>query len=110
MLFWIALVLLALWLIGMLGVYNIGDFVHVLLLVGFMLPLAFLRARDAAARRAVGGGPADRVTDSRSKVVRLILDNSLLLLAEPLRVLYGRTLPGTATTRSRIRCTSGQRR
>jgi hypothetical protein len=61
MLFKIAIVLLALWLIGVVGVYNIGDLVHVLLLVGFMLLLlAFLRARDAAARRAVGAAPAER--------------------------------------------------
>jgi hypothetical protein len=61
MLFKTAIVLLTLWLIGVVGVYNIGDLVHVFLLVGFMLPLlAFLRARDAAARRAVGAGPADR--------------------------------------------------
>ncbi|HEX2459553.1 MAG TPA: DUF5670 family protein [Vicinamibacterales bacterium] len=60
MLFKIALVLLSLWLIGVVGVYNIGDSVHVLLLVGLMLLLlAFLRARDAGARRAVGG-PHDR--------------------------------------------------
>ena len=59
MLFKISLVLLSLWLIGVVGVYNVGDLVHVLLLVGLMLLLlAFLRARDAAARRAVGG-PAD---------------------------------------------------
>jgi hypothetical protein len=50
-----ALVLLAAWLLGLVGLYNIGDLVHVLLLVGLMLLLlAFLRARDAAARRAVG--------------------------------------------------------
>ena len=58
MLFKIALVLLSLWLIGVVGVYNVGDLVHVLLIVGLMLLLlAFLRARDAAARRAVGGPP-----------------------------------------------------
>jgi hypothetical protein len=58
MLFKIALVLLSLWLIGVVGVYNIGDSVHVLLLVGLMLLLlAFLRARDASTRRAVGGPP-----------------------------------------------------
>ena len=55
MLFKIALVLLAAWLLGVLGVYRAGDLVHVLLLVGLMLLLlAFLRARDAAVRRAVG--------------------------------------------------------
>jgi hypothetical protein len=56
MLFKIALALLAVWLLGVLGLYTIGDFVHVLLLGGlFLLLLAFLRARDAAVRRAVRG-------------------------------------------------------
>jgi hypothetical protein len=56
MLFKIALALLGVWLLGVLGVYTIGDLVHVLLLVGLMLLLlAFLRARDAAVRRAIGG-------------------------------------------------------
>jgi hypothetical protein len=60
MLFKIALVLLSLWLIGVVGVSYVGDLVHVLLLVGLMLLLlAFLRARDAAARRP-GGGSVDR--------------------------------------------------
>ena len=59
MLFKIALVLLAAWLLGVLGVYRAGDLVHVLLLVGLMLLLlAFLRARDAGVPRAVG--PSDR--------------------------------------------------
>ena len=56
MLFKIALALLAVWLLGVLGLYTIGDLVHVLLLVGlWLLLLAFLRARDAAVRGAVGG-------------------------------------------------------
>lgn len=56
MLFKIALVLLSSWLVGVVGVYDVGDLVHVLLLVGLMLLLlACLRARDAAARRAVRG-------------------------------------------------------
>jgi hypothetical protein len=60
MLFKISLVLLSLWLIGVVGVYRVGDLVHVLLLAGLMLLLlAFLRARDAAAR-APQGGPANR--------------------------------------------------
>ena len=59
MLFKIALVLLAAWLLGLVGLYNIGDLVHVLLLVGLLLLLlAFLRARDAAERRA-GGKPTE---------------------------------------------------
>ncbi|MGH9371773.1 MAG: DUF5670 family protein [Vicinamibacterales bacterium] len=56
MLLKIAFVLLIAWLLGVLGVYQVGDLVHVLLLVGLMLLLlAFLRARDAAARRGIGG-------------------------------------------------------
>ncbi len=48
MLLKIALVLLALWLTGMVGVYDIGDAVHVFLLVGVMLfLLGVLKARDA---------------------------------------------------------------
>lgn len=59
MLFKIALALLAIWVLGVIGLYSAGDLVHVLLLVGLMLLLlAFLKARDAAARRAV-----DRSTD-----------------------------------------------
>ena len=58
MLFKIAFVLLGAWLLGVLGAYPSGDLVHVLLLVGLMLLLlAFVRARDAALRRAVGGHP-----------------------------------------------------
>lgn len=57
MLFKIAMGLLALWLLGVFGVYDIGDLFHGFLLVGVMLLLlAFLRARDAAARRAVDDG------------------------------------------------------
>jgi hypothetical protein len=49
----VALVLLAVWLIGILGVYDIGDAVHVLLLVGGMLLLlGALKARDAATAAA----------------------------------------------------------
>jgi hypothetical protein len=56
MLFKTAFVLLIAWLLGVLGVYQVGDLVHVLLLVGLMLLLlAFLRARDAAVRRAIDG-------------------------------------------------------
>jgi len=58
MLFRIAVVLLMAWLLGVVGVYNVGDLVHVLLLVGLMLLLlAFLRAREAAVRRAAGRPP-----------------------------------------------------
>ena len=56
MLFKTALVLLVAWLLGVLGVYRLGELVHLLLLVGLMLLLlAFLKARDAAARRVVSG-------------------------------------------------------
>jgi hypothetical protein len=49
MLLKIALVLLAVWLFGVLGVYDIGDTVHIFLLVGGMLfLLGFLKAREAA--------------------------------------------------------------
>jgi hypothetical protein len=44
----IAVVLLVAWLIGVLGVYNLGELVHVLLLGGLMLLLlGFLKAREA---------------------------------------------------------------
>jgi hypothetical protein len=52
MLFRIAFCLLATWLIGVAGLYRVGDLVRVLLLVGLMIMLlAFLRARDVALRR-----------------------------------------------------------
>lgn len=56
MLFTISLVLLSGWVLGVIGVYHVGDIVHMLLLVGLLLlMIAFLRARDAAMRRAVPG-------------------------------------------------------
>ena len=61
MLFKVALVLLTAWLLGVLGVYRVGDLVHILLLVGLMLLLlAFLKARDTAARRVMEGPPDKR--------------------------------------------------
>ena len=61
MLFAIALGLLALWLLGVLGLYPGGDAVHVLLLVGVMLLLlSFLRGRDAVARRGTQSRTGDR--------------------------------------------------
>jgi hypothetical protein len=49
MLLKIAMVLIAAWLLGVLGIYSVGTIVHVLLLVGLMLLLlGVLRARDAA--------------------------------------------------------------
>ncbi len=51
MLFTVGLVLLAAWLLGVVGVYRIGELIHVFLLVGLMLLLlGSLRARDAAVR------------------------------------------------------------
>jgi hypothetical protein len=53
----IAFVLLIAWVLGVLGLYRIGDLVHVLLLVGLMLfLLGALKARDAAAARGTGAG------------------------------------------------------
>lgn len=47
----IGLVLLVAWLLGMLGVYRLGQNVHILLLVGLMLLfLGVLKARDAAGK------------------------------------------------------------
>jgi hypothetical protein len=43
--------LLMTWLLGVLGVYRVGQIVHILLLVGLMLLLlGFVKARDAAAK------------------------------------------------------------
>ena len=59
MLFKTALALLAAWVLGVLGLYGVGDLVHVLLLVGLMLlSLAFVKAREATVRRTARG-PAD---------------------------------------------------
>jgi hypothetical protein len=52
MLFKIAIALLIVWLLGMSGVYHVGNLAHVFLLVGLMLLLlAVLKAREAALRR-----------------------------------------------------------
>ena len=49
MLLYIAVALLVGWVLGMLGVLEVGKMVHVPLLVGLLLLLvAFLQARDAA--------------------------------------------------------------
>ncbi len=54
MLFKVGLVLLAVWLLGLVGAYHIGDLFHVFLLAGLtLLLLGFLRARDAAVRAAL---------------------------------------------------------
>ncbi len=55
MLLKVAFVVLAAWLVGVIGLYDIGELVHALLLVGLMLLLlGGLRARDAAAAAARG--------------------------------------------------------
>jgi hypothetical protein len=60
MLLRVALVLLAAWLLGVAGLYEVGDLVHVLLLVGLMLLLlAFVKARDAALYGS-GNDPSDK--------------------------------------------------
>jgi hypothetical protein len=57
MLLKIAFVLLSAWLLGVLGLYSIGDLVHVLLLVGLMLLLlGTLKAREAATARGIDVG------------------------------------------------------
>ena len=59
MFFKTALVLLIAWLLGVLGVFDVGQVVHVLLLVGLMLLLlGALKSRDAAVARGrdVGSG------------------------------------------------------
>ena len=53
-----ALLVLAVWLVGALGVYEAGDLVHALLLVGLMmLLLGALKARDAAKRHSTDPRP-----------------------------------------------------
>jgi hypothetical protein len=55
-------------LVGVLGVYRVGDAVHVLLLVGLLLLLGFLRAREAAittaGRAGQSSGKAEREASS----------------------------------------------
>jgi hypothetical protein len=49
-----AVVTLVIWLVGVLGLYDVGDVVHVLLLIGLMmLLLGTLKARDAAVQRDI---------------------------------------------------------
>jgi uncharacterized membrane protein len=49
MLLYTALALLVGWVLGMLGVFEVGKMVHIPLLIGLLLLLvAFLQARDAA--------------------------------------------------------------
>ena len=59
----LALILLAVWAIGMLGLYEVGKALHVLLLVGLgILFLGLLKSRDAAvaAARAADESSAKR--------------------------------------------------
>ena len=52
MLFRIALVLLMAWLLGVVGVFDVGNLVHALLLVALLLLMVTgLKARDAAIQR-----------------------------------------------------------
>ncbi len=47
-----ALILLAVWLVGVFGLYEIGEFVHIFLLAGLLLLLlGALKARDGASPR-----------------------------------------------------------
>ena len=47
-----ALLVLAAWLLGALGLYDVGPLIHVLLLAGLMMfLLAVLKGRDAAAHQ-----------------------------------------------------------
>jgi hypothetical protein len=56
-----ALLLLVAWLLGVVGIYNVGPLVHVLLLVGLMvLLLAVARGLQAPAGRGTGSPPDKR--------------------------------------------------
>jgi hypothetical protein len=55
-------VLLIAWLVGILGLFQAGDLVHILLLVGLMLlMLGLLKGRDAAAAgRRIAAKPPEK--------------------------------------------------
>ena len=54
-----SIALLIIWLLGIFGVYRVGNLVHVFLLIGLMLLLVgVLKARDDALRRT-GSGTED---------------------------------------------------
>ena len=56
-----AFVVLTVWLVGVLGLYEAGSVVHVLLLVGLlMLLLGALKARDAAVGRDIDSRSDER--------------------------------------------------
>jgi hypothetical protein len=51
----------AVWPLGVVSVYRVGDVMHVLLLIGLMLlSIDFVKARDTAAPRRVGGRSDER--------------------------------------------------
>ena len=54
----VALLLLAVWLVGVIGLYDVGNLVHVFLLVGLlMLQLGALKLRDAGSHQNSDSGP-----------------------------------------------------
>ena len=56
----IALVFLLAWVLGLVGLYDVGDLVHVLLLIAlWLLLLALAKGRDAVVRGA-SKGPNDQ--------------------------------------------------
>ena len=56
-----ALVVLAVWLAGVLGLYEVGTLVHIPLFVGLMmLLLGILKARDAAANATSTAKPSTK--------------------------------------------------
>jgi hypothetical protein len=58
LLFKVAFVLLLLWLLGMAWLYQLGEFLHALLLVGLLLlMMAFIKARAAALQCAIDNAP-----------------------------------------------------
>ena len=72
MLFKTAFALLIVWLLGMFGVYRVGDLAHVFLLVGLMLLLlAVLKARDAALRARNPGTTTDGPHSFQARQLRL---------------------------------------
>ena len=72
MLFKTAFALLIVWLLGMFGVYRVGNLAHVFLLVGLMLLLlAVLKAREAALRRRNPGTTTDGPHSFQARQLRL---------------------------------------
>ena len=73
MLFKTAFALLIVWLLGLFGVYRVGDLAHVFLLVGPMLLLlaAVLKAREAALRARNPGTTTDGPHSFQARQLRL---------------------------------------